>query len=300
MSLAAIDLNLLLVLHTVLAERSVAGAARRLHVTPSAVSNALARLRVALADPLVVRRGRGIVPTPRAAALAPALTAALGALDQAIARAPFDPATCARTFTIAAADATQLAWLPAIAARVAAALPMARLRVVGIDSLVSLGDLASSEIDLHLGVRGKGAGVHAEPLVTERIVLVARRGHPALKRRLTRRQLGELRHVALDMAPGQSFRDIVAVAYAAAGIPRQVAVTVPSFTAAAAIAAGTDLVASLPTSLLARGAALGLRPVASPAPSPEVTILLCWHDRTHADPAVAALRDLVRAAVPRR
>jgi DNA-binding transcriptional LysR family regulator len=70
-SLASLDLNLLLVLDTVLAERSVARAARRLHVTPSAVSNALARLRAALDDPLISRSGRGIVPTPRAAALAP-------------------------------------------------------------------------------------------------------------------------------------------------------------------------------------------------------------------------------------
>ena len=70
MSLATLDLNLLLMLDTVLAERSVVRAARRLHVTPSAVSNGLARLRAALGDPLLIRSGRGVVPTPRAAALA--------------------------------------------------------------------------------------------------------------------------------------------------------------------------------------------------------------------------------------
>jgi DNA-binding transcriptional LysR family regulator len=80
--LSALDLNLLLVLDTVLAERSVARAARRLHVTPSAVSNALARLRAALDDPLLVRSGRGVVPTPRAAALSPAIARALRDLDQ--------------------------------------------------------------------------------------------------------------------------------------------------------------------------------------------------------------------------
>jgi len=89
-SLSTLDLNLLLMLDTVLAERSVVRAARRLHVTPSAVSNALARLRAALDDPLLIRSGRGIVPTPRAAALAPALARALRDLDQAVHGDGFD------------------------------------------------------------------------------------------------------------------------------------------------------------------------------------------------------------------
>src|SRR5262245_41119301 len=106
--LSALDLNLLLVLDTVLAERSVARAARRLHVTPSAVSNSLARLRAALGDPLISRSGRGIVPTPRAAALAPALARGLRELDQAVRGDTFDPATTDREFSLAVADAGQL------------------------------------------------------------------------------------------------------------------------------------------------------------------------------------------------
>ena len=114
-NLAALDLNLLLVLDTVLAERSVARAARRLHVTPSAISNALARLRTALGDPLVARSGRGIVPTPRALALAPALARALRELDLAVHGATFDPATTIRTFTVAIADAGQVVRMPRLA-----------------------------------------------------------------------------------------------------------------------------------------------------------------------------------------
>src|SRR6188508_2876132 len=102
--LSSLDLNLLLVLSTVLAEQSVARAAKRLHVTPSAVSNALARLRAALGDPLAVRKGRGIVPTPRAAELAPIVGRAMGELERAIAAGPFDAASCTRTFTLAMAD----------------------------------------------------------------------------------------------------------------------------------------------------------------------------------------------------
>jgi hypothetical protein len=95
----SLDLNLLLVLDTVLSEQSVARAAKRLHVTPSAISNALARLRVALGDPLVTRKGRGIVATPRAAELAPALARALAELGRLIAHTPFDANRCTRTFT---------------------------------------------------------------------------------------------------------------------------------------------------------------------------------------------------------
>src|SRR5215467_9171123 len=102
-SLSALDLNLLLVLDTVLAERSVVRAARKLHVTPSAVSNGLARLRAALDDPLLIRSGRGVVPTPRATALAPALARALRDLDQAVHGEGFDPATTDRELTLAIA-----------------------------------------------------------------------------------------------------------------------------------------------------------------------------------------------------
>jgi len=111
-SLSSLDLNLLVMLDAVLTEKSVARAARRLHVTPSAVSNALSRARAALGDPIVVRSGRGIVPTPRAAALAPVLARALGELAEAVRGREFDPSKTEREFTLAVADAGQLAHLP--------------------------------------------------------------------------------------------------------------------------------------------------------------------------------------------
>jgi DNA-binding transcriptional LysR family regulator len=294
-SIEAIDLNLLLVLHTVLDERNVARAARRLHVTPSAVSNSLARLRGVLGDPLVTRKGRGIVPTPRALELAPAIARGLRELETAVRGVPFDAASCTRTFTLAIADAGQVTWLPRIAMRMRREMPRAHLRAIGIDSLVSLGDLSSPEIDLHIGLRGTGAGLRAEPLFEERTVLVARRGHRAIGKRLSRSALGALQHVRVDMLPGRNLRDRVAAAYERAGIERAVALTVPSFTAAAAVVAATDLVATIPESLLATHASL--RAVTAPVPVHSVEIALCWHDRTHADPAANAFRALVRSAL---
>jgi DNA-binding transcriptional LysR family regulator len=297
-SIASLDLNLLLVLDTVLREKSVARAAKRLHVTPSAISNGLAKLRVALGDPLVTRQGRGIVPTPRAVELAPVLGRAMAELERMIVQGPFDAASCTRSFTLAMADAGQVAWLPSIASAVSRTMPNASLRVVGIESLLALGDLGSGEIDVHIGVPAKGPQIHSEPLHDEPAILVARSGNRTCAGKLTPRRLALLRHVRVDMAPGRGFRDALAATYARADIPRTVAITVPSFAAAAAVVASTDLVATLPQSLFsAQGSRLGLMAVAGAVPRHTVAIALCWHERTHADPAMAAFRALLRAAL---
>lgn len=296
-SIYSVDLNLLVVLHTVLAERNVARAAERLHVTPSAVSNSLARLRDVLSDPLVTRKGRGIVPTPRAAELAPTLARVIREIEGVLHGAPFDAAACTRTFSLAVADAGQIAWVPAIAARMGREMPQAQVRVVSIDSLLSLGDLTSSEIDLHLGIRGSGAGLHAEPLCEEKTILVARRNHSATKRRMSREQLGRLHHVRIDMVPARNFPDALAGAYQRAGIERRVVMTVPSFSAAAAVVAATDLVATMPSSFLAAEKARSLRPVRGPVPAKTLEMTMCWHERTHTDPAAVAFRELVRRSV---
>jgi DNA-binding transcriptional LysR family regulator len=142
MSLSHLDLNLLRVLDTVLSERSVVRAARRLHVTPSAISNALARLRSVFGDPLVVRSGRGVVPTTRAAGLASALKRALSELERAVQSEPFDPATTTRQFTLAISDAGQVARLPQLTGLLANEMPNCQLRVVGVDTYISSGGIA--------------------------------------------------------------------------------------------------------------------------------------------------------------
>src|SRR5581483_10445513 len=128
-NLSAIDLNLFLVLHAVLEERSATRAAARLHVTQSAVSNALARLRQLLGDPLVVRHGRGLVPTPRAEQLAPLLR------------------DVADRFTMALADSHQATEASRIAQAFTRRLPQAKLRVVSADYLAATNGLSSGDID---------------------------------------------------------------------------------------------------------------------------------------------------------
>ncbi|HEX6765029.1 MAG TPA: LysR family transcriptional regulator [Polyangiaceae bacterium] len=296
MSLAALDLNLLLVLHTVLTERSVARAARRLAVTPPAVSNALARLRVALDDPLTTRRGRGIVPTPRAAALAPVLARALSDLDEAVHERDFDPAKSDREFTLAVADVGQLARLPRVVALLAKEMPRVRLRVVSIDTLHALGGLGGTEVDVVIGVGERAPGVHFAPLYDEPVRLVARAGHPQARGKISKKTLATLRHVEVHVSPGRGSRPL-AKSYAELGIERDIAVVVPTFTAAAAIVSGTDLVASLPGTLVdVFGPRLGLRVVKAPLAPVTATINVIWHERTEHDPALRAFRELLARA----
>jgi DNA-binding transcriptional LysR family regulator len=297
-SISNVDLNLMLVLHTVLTERNVSRAAARLHVTPSAVSNALARLREVLGDPLVTRQGRGIVATPRALELAPGIARAIREFELALLATPFNPVACKRTFTLALADLGQLIWVPHLTQMMQREFPLASLRVVGIDALISLGNLNSSEVDLHLGIPWKAPGIHFERLIDIKNVLVARSTHSVFARRVTRKSLENLRHVRVEMVSGKKSRDPFDSAFVRSGLQRNVVASVPSFIAAAEVSAASDLVTVLPTLLFdAKARNLGLRKIEAAPPLRTINIAMCWHDRTHADPAARAFRDCVKRAV---
>ena len=300
MSYQHLDLNLLRVLDTVLSERSIVRAARRLHVTPSAVSNAMARLRSVLGDPLVVRSGRGVVPTTRAAGLASSLKRALSELERAVHGDGFDPATTTRQFTLAVSDAGQIAHVPRLTALLAKEMPHARLRVVGIDTYMSSGGIAGTEVDVAtIAVAEKAPGVYFKPLYKEESVLVARRGHPLVRSQITRKLLGQLQHVDVQVAPGRGYREL-AQSYIRLDIKREVAVVVPSFIAAAAVVAQTDLVSTLPATLVeVFGEQFGLHVVTAPAPRITTVIKLVWHERTGDDLAMRSFREVVVRAMAR-
>lgn len=302
-NLSAIDLNLLVVLRAVLHERSVARAAARLHVTPPAVSNALARLRELFGDPLFVRSGRGITPTPRALELAPLLERSLGVLETSLQRAAFDPASCTRELTIALSDADLVASLSAIAKVFTRRLPKATLRVVTLDTLVSLGGLAGESVDLAIGPPLDEPGHHCQFLFEEQGVLIARRGHPRVRRVLSKEAFNREGHVDILLLlgrPGVGNR-AVEQAMREAGLVRRIVATVPTFAAAASIVASTDFLSGMPlraARLFAR--ALPIQILEGPTRPFRFPMHLCWHDRTHHDPAVAAFRDVVVEALSER
>ncbi|MEZ4453977.1 MAG: LysR family transcriptional regulator [Nannocystaceae bacterium] len=298
MNLSQVDLNLLLVLHTVLEEGSAAAAARVLHVTPPAVSNALARLRALFDDPLVVRSGRGLAPTPRALELRPHLRAAIDAVGRALAGDEgFDPRTTPRTFAIALSDAHQLSDLPRIARAFASTMPRATLQIVSVDALEAGGGLAGGAADAALApAHPLPPGHHAAPLYDEESVLLARRGHPAAAAPLTPEVFNACRHVDIHLVLGRGGLGHRSATqwFSERGLRREIAAIVPTFLAAAIVAAETDLLTGMPRRVAeALTASMPLTILTMPGASLRFSMQLLWHARTDADPGARAFRGLV-------
>src|SRR5262245_981031 len=294
MSLEAIDLNLVLVLHHVLGEGTIVRAAQRLHVTPSAVSNSLARLRELLGDPLVVRRGRTIVPTPFARELAPEVATAVESLRAVLgARHDFDAAACTRSFTLASAD--NIGILPNIASRFAHALPRASLRVVTLDHAVASDGLASGDVDVLLGLPPTiSREIRSEPAYSDRLVCAMWRKAAPAGRRLTLRRFLDARHVEVALQ-GKHAIDYVDGVLSRLGHRRSIALSVPQFALAASCVVGTPFISMLPASMAKElTSSLPITVYRPPFELPAITILQLWHARSDADPGTSLLRTIIR------
>lgn len=296
MNIRAIDLNLFLVFQAVLEEGTTVRAAARLSITQSAVSNSLARLRRVVGDPLFVRNGRGLVPTPRAEEMRPAVAEAMQKLERALGDV-FDPRTTTREFTIAGADHHQAADVPRVARAFARAMPRARLRVVSIDYLISSDGLASGAVDVVLAPEGtSGQGLFSTTLFREASGLFVRSTHRALRKRASLERLAALGHIDVHVTLGKpgDVNRMMSRKLLELGFDRRVAVIVPSFTTAALIAARTDYVAWLPEhAARVFGDAFGLARLRTALPRFDVGLSLVWHERTRADRAAAFFRELV-------
>lgn len=287
------DFNLLAVLDVLLAEGSVAGAARRLRLSPSAMSRALARLRETTGDPLLVRAGRGLVPTPRAIEL----REQVGRLVQD-AQAVLRPAETlklqqlARTFTLRTREGFVENFGPALLARVGAEAPGVRLCFVQKLDKDST-PLRDGAVDLETGVIGKNTApeLRVQALFRDRFVGVARLGHPLGEGEITPARYAAARHIAVSRRGLGA--EPVDEALAPLGLQREVAAIVGGFSAALALAGASDLVASVPERHTGKLRA-GLLSFALPVATPEFTVSLLWHPRLDADPAHRWLRACVR------
>jgi len=287
------DLNLLVTLNALLAEGSVARAAHRLRLSPSAMSRALARLRTATGDPLLVRAGRGLVPTPRALELA-ARAGRLVDEAQAILRPAemLDLKSLARTFTLRVSEGFVENFGPKLVSRVAAEAPGVRLRFVPKPDRDSAA-LRDGSVDLEAGVVAQALGpeLRTQALFRDRFVGVVRKGHALCRGRITAARFAAGRHVAV-LRPGLD-RGPIDDALAAIGMERQVAAIVGGYSGALALARTSDLIASVPerhTGLLRAG----LHSFPLPIPIPMITISMLWHPRQDADQAHRWLRTRVR------
>ncbi|WP_153162870.1 LysR family transcriptional regulator [Zoogloea sp. 1C4] len=287
------DLNLLITLDVLLAEGSVAGAARRLRLSPSAMSRALARLRETTGDPLLVRAGRGLVPTPRAIELRDQVSR-LVQDARAVLRPveALDPARLARSFVLRTSEGFVENFGAALIARVGAEAPGVRLRFLPKPDKDSA-PLREGLVDLETGVIGRATApeLRVQALFRDRFIGVVREGHPLCTGEVTPARYAAGRHVLVARQGVE--RGPVDEALKAVGLERQVATTVGGFSTALALVRSTDLIASVPerhTGLLRAG----LFSFALPVPVPEITVSMLWHPRLDGDPAHRWLRGVVR------
>lgn len=292
-----IDLNLLTALDVLLAERSVTLAARRLGLSVSATSRALARLRTATGDPLLVQAGRSLVPTP----YAEQLTGRVHALAQE-ARAvltpgtvPLDLAALDRLFTIRANEGFVALFAAALVTAIAEAAPHVRLRFAPKPDK-DVAPLREGTIDLEIGTMGASAPeMRSQFMFRDRFIGVVRRHHPVLDGSMTPQRYAAWGHVVTSRRGASTgpvddaLRDL--------GLRRMIVAIVPGFLDALNIARHSDLIALVPRSCLRDGAvaAQGLDGFDLPVKTPELAISVMWHPRQDADPAHRWLRQTLVA-----
>jgi DNA-binding transcriptional LysR family regulator len=288
------DLNLLLTLDVLLAEGSVARAAQRLRLSPSAMSRALARLRETTGDPLLVRAGRGLVPTPRALELR-ARVSQLVQDAQAVLRptAMLDLKQLVRTFTLRTSEGFVENFGPGLIARLAVQAPGVRLRFVQKPDKDST-PLREGSIDLETGVVGKEASPEliTQALFRDRFVGVVRAGHPWCEGEITPARYAAGKHIVVSRRGLE--RGAIDAALQPLGLEREIATIVSGFATALALARASDLVASVPERHSGK-LRTGMHSFALPFATPGLTIAMLWHPRQDADPAHRWLRGHVRA-----
>jgi len=294
-----IDLNLLGALDVLLAEESVAGAARKLGLSASAMSRTLARLRSTTGDPLLVRAGRRLVPTPRALELREQVHVL--ARDVRTVLSPhaddLDVATLERTFTIRANEGFVELYAAPLVARVTEAAPHVRIRFAP-KPQKDAGPLREGLIDLEIGVLGQSAPeIRTKTLFREDFVGAVRAAHPLLANPITPKRYAACRHVVASRRG--VFTGPVDVALETLGLTRDVVVVVPGFSDALRIAAQSDLVALVPRSCVTghkAGSAPGIKGIATfdlPVATTGIAISVMWHPRMDADAGHRWLRGLV-------
>lgn len=287
-----LDLNLLVSLDVLLQERSVGAAAARLHLSEPAMSRTLARIRKALGDPVLVRSGRGMVPTPRALAIHAEVHELVERASLVFTERELDLAALDRAFTLQADDSVAAVAIAPLLTRMRAEAPGVSLRALG-EGPADSGALREGRIDLEIGVIGDHPpDVTVQALLDDRSVGVARAGHPLLRGPVTPESFAAAEH--LTTSRRGRLEGPIDAALAESGLSRQVIASTPSFSSALLMLTTTDLVARacerLHGALVER---LGLVTFDLPVPVPSLPLAMAWHRRHQTDAAHAWLRRCV-------
>lgn len=286
------DFNLLITLDAVLAEGSVARAAKRLRLSPSAMSRALARLRETTGDPLLVRAGRGLVPTPRALELREKVSQLVQEAEAMLrpAKTP-DLKQLQRTFTLRTREGFVENFGAGLIARINAEAPGVRLCFLQKSDKESA-SLRDGTVDLETGVVQDTTGpeLRTRALFRDRFVGVVRMGHVLSHGDVTAESYANCRHVLVSR---RGFvRGAIDEVLDSLGLEREIATIVGGFSSALALARSSDLVASVPERHTGNLRA-GMHTFALPMPTQEITVSMIWHPRMDADPVHRWLRAIV-------
>lgn len=289
------DLNLLVPLKALLEEGSVARAARRLRLSPSAMSRALARLRNATGDPLLVRAGRGLVPTPRAAELRDRV-GYLVQESESVFRpvGKLDVRRLMRTFTLRTSEGFVENFAPQLMARIGAEAPGVQLRFLQKPNKDSA-QLREGLVDLETGVveQATSPELRVQQLFRDGYIGVLKRRHPLIRNGITAERYAACRHIDVSRDPS---KDPINDALAVLGLRRRVVVSlVGGFSTALALARNSDLIATVPERHTGNLRA-GMHSFRLPFAVPEFVVSMLWHPRLDADPGHRWLREIVRDA----
>lgn len=289
-----LDLNLFVVLNAIYTEGNITRAARSLNLTQPALSHALGRLRAVFDDPLFVRRGSAMAPTPLARALIAPVRQSLNTLTASVQQCRnFDPASTRRSFTIGFRDVLESKLLPPLIGRLKADAPLIDVASVRADRRELESELAAGSLDMAMDVLlNLSSAVHRTLLVRDTLVVVARDGHPAFAGGLDLE--GYLREAHVLVSSRRKGGALEDMELARLGRSRRVALRCQQYYAACRVVAETDLLLTMPEHY-AHTANLNLpnRVFPLPFPAPTLDVYLYWHEAAEHDPANRWLRDLL-------
>lgn len=289
-----IDLNLLSVFQEVYRARQISSAARRLGLTQSAVSNALARLRRTFGDELFVRTAAGMQPTPLAEQMAEPVGAAMAQVALALnQRSRFDPASSTRRFTLAMTDVGEVYFMPVLIERCRALAPRIQLSAVRAAGVSLKEEMECGRVDIAIGpFEDISEALYQRLLFRQPYVSMLRKGHPLASAPATIERFVAAEHLLVDTA--DSPYDRINQLLAKAGVGASTRFRVPHFTAVPYIVGASDLVVTVPQKLAEQAAGpFGLEWIVPPLELPVLQTNIFWHRRFNQDPGNQWLRTLI-------
>lgn len=297
----SVTLHLLESLDWLLAECNVSRAALRAGVSQSTMSNNLADLRQVFNDPLLVRQGSRLVPTPRALEIVGPVRESLRRIGEAVeGSSVFRPERAQRQFAILTVDFVQALMLQPLVERWSAYSSQLELAILPIVLETLHEQLASGQADAAiLSPRFVPGTLRHSRLFSDRFVLLSRRDHPLVGQGAELRQYLNCAHIMVSPM-GRRFPSSVDEALRKLGHQRHVRVCVPQYLTAAQLAAATDLVVTVPASIAQRSAQLhGLAVQELPFQIDPLELYVVWHERSHHDRAHRWLREELKEVAAR-